>query len=247
MNRPRLPDSTFWVEPEAVGPRHIRLGEEESHHLIRVHRAITGTPFQATDGRGGFFECVLESIEPRGAVGRIVERREGWGELSRAIELLVGRPDWAAAEKVVEHGVPLGAGAFDFVVCERRGQEGPGAARLARLDRVARAGLKQSRRSRLPRILSSPSIQEAVRALGPGQRFVADPDGSPFASSLAENPQLPVQLAIGPPGDFTAEEREFLRGEDFAPISLGPSRLTTETAAIALLSLIRNSLLRSKL
>lgn len=247
MSRPRLPDSPFWVEPEAVGPRHVRLSHEESHHLVHVHRAKEGTPFQATDGQGGFFECVLESVEGRAVVGRIVERREGWGELPRAVHLLVGLPDWTAVEEVIEHGVPLGAGTFDFVVCERSGHEGPGTTRLARLERIARAGIKQSRRSRMPRILSSRSVRAAVLALPPGQRFMADPEGDPFTSGLDEDAQVPVQIAIGPPGSFTSEERGLLTASGFSTISLGPSRLTTETASIALLSLVRNSLLRSKL
>jgi len=230
-----------------VGPQRLRLSADESHHLLRVHRAREGAPFQATDGRGGFFECVLESVEGGEAVGRILARRERHGELGHGIELLVGLPDWSAVEQVVEHGVPLGASVLDFAVCERSGHEGPGEERLGRLERLARAGLKQSRRSVMPRILSSRSLVDAVRSLAPGQRFVADPDGVPFALDDHENPQPLVQLAIGPPGGFSEEERAFLRGEEFAPISLGPSRLTTETASMALISLVRNSLLRSKL
>jgi 16S rRNA (uracil1498-N3)-methyltransferase len=245
--RPRLPDSTFWVEPEAVDLQHLRLSADESHHLLRVHRAREGTPFQATDGRGGFFECVLESVEDGEAVGRIVRSRERHGELGHSIELLVGLPEWSAAEQVVEHGVPLGALLLDFVPCERSGHEGPGAVRLGRLERLARAGLKQSRRSVMPRILSSRSLPDSVRSLEPGQRFMADQEGDLFAPRVQEDPQLAVQLAVGPPGGFTEEERGFLRAEGFAPISLGPSRLTTETASVALISLVRNSLLRTKL
>jgi len=247
VKAPRLPDSPFWVEPEAVGPRHVRLSAEESHHLVHVHRAKEGTPFQATDGQGGFFECVVESVERRAVVGRIVERREGRGELGRAIELYVGLPDWTAVEKVVEHGVPLGTTRFHFVVCERSGHQGPSAERLGRLDRVARAGLKQSRRSRLPVIQSSASLRAALLALSPGQRFMADPEGVPFTPDLLKSGQPAVQIAVGPPGGFTPEESALLRSHDFSPILLGPSRLTTETASLALLSLVRNSLLRSKL
>ena len=247
MNRPRLPDSTFWVEPEAVGSQHLRLDADESHHLVRVHRARKDTPFQATDGRGGFFECVLESVEDGEAVGRILCCRERHGELGHAIELLVGLPDWSAVEQVVEHAVPLGASMLDFVACERSGHEGPGEDRLGRLERLARAGLKQSRRSVMPRIQSSRSLSAAVRSLEPGRRFVADTEGELLSPSLPEIAQLRVQLAVGPPGGFTDEERALLLSEGFLPISLGPSRLTTETASLALISLVRNSLLRTKL
>jgi 16S rRNA (uracil1498-N3)-methyltransferase len=241
-DKPRLPDTPFWVEPERVVEDRLRLSSEESHHLLHVFRAGPGTPFQATDGRGAFFECVLESVERRIAVGRILNRREGWGELDRSIQLLVGLPEWRAVEQVVEHAVPLGATAIDFVVCERSGREVLGPQRIARLDRIARAALKQSRRSRLPSLTSSPSLAGAVRELNPGARYYGDPEGHPFSNNSTERPQTPLQLAVGPSGGFTEEERRFLTEAGFSAISLGPSRLTTETACLALISLARNSL-----
>jgi len=243
LEKPRLPDTPFWVEPESVGPQHLKLSLEESHHLVRVHRAKPGTPFQATDGAGGFFECVLESVERRVAVGRIVERREDEGELPRRIEILVGMPDRRAVEQVVTHAVPLGVSSLDFVACERSERGSLGPQQLARLLRVARAALKQSRRSRLPTIGSSRSVASAAKALRVGgERFFADPEGKPFGPDFRKNPQAMIQLAVGPPGGFTESERQVLLGEEFVPIYLGPSRLTTETAVLALLGLARNPL-----
>ena len=242
MERPRLPDTPFWVEPESVGPEHLKLSPEESHHLLRVHRAKPGTPFEATDGRGGFFECVLESEERRSVVGRILSRHERRGELPRAIQLLVGLPDVRAVERVVEHGVPLGLTAIDFAVCEHSERSALGAARISRLERIARAALKQSRRSVLPSILSSPSLAQGVEALAAGARFLADPDGERFTGELGKDSQVPIQIAVGPPGGFDASERRLLLEADFSPISLGPSRLTTETACVASISLLRNAL-----
>ncbi len=242
MDKHRLPDTPFWVEPESVGEDRLRLSSEESHHLLHVFRAKEGTPFEATDGRGGFFACVLESVERRAAVGRIVERREDWGELPRPIELLVGIPEWRAVEQIVEHAVPLGATSIDLLVCERTGRDALGPQRLERLLRVARAALKQSRRSRLPELRSSGGLRSATGCLEPGERFLADPDGKPFEPRAPKSSQGPIQLAVGPPGGFSEEERRFLLDEGFASISMGPSRLTTETACLTLLSLTRNSL-----
>jgi len=243
LEKRRLPDTPFWVEPESIGPEHLKLSLEESHHLLHVHRAKPGTPFQATDGAGGFFECVLETIERRAAVGRILERRENAGELPRGIEILVGIPDRRALEQIVTHAVPLGASALDFVACERSEHGSLGPQQLARLQRIARAALKQSRRSRLPTLGSSRSVASAARSPGAaGERYFADPDGKPFAVNLPRNPQAPTRLAVGPPGGFTESERRALLDEGFVPIYLGPSRLTTETASLALLALARNSL-----
>jgi 16S rRNA (uracil1498-N3)-methyltransferase len=243
LEKRRLPDTPFWVEPASVLEQHLKLSLEESHHLLHVHRAKPGTPFQVTDGAGGFFECVLESVERRVAVGRIVERRAGQGELPRPIEVLVGMPDRRAVEQIVTHAIPLGVSALDFVACERSERGSLGPQQLTRLQRIARAALKQSRRSRLPDLGSSRSVASAVKALGAGaDRFLADPDGKPFDFNSRKNPQATTQLAVGPPGGFTESERQVLLGEGFAPIYLGPSRLTTETATLALLGLTRNSL-----
>jgi 16S rRNA (uracil1498-N3)-methyltransferase len=243
LEKPRLPDTPFWVETESVGPHHLKLSLEESHHLLHVHRAKPGTAFQATDGAGSFYECVLDSVERHAAVGRIVERREGTGELPRRIEALVGIPDRRGIEEIVSHAVPLGVSALDFVTCERSGRGGAlGPQRLARLQRIARAALKQSRRSRLPGLASSATLETAVRALGAGHRLFADPNGNPFTPGVSRTSQAPIQLAVGPPGGFTDGERRFLLDDGFSPINLGPSRLTTETAILALISLVRNSL-----
>jgi 16S rRNA (uracil1498-N3)-methyltransferase len=143
----------------------------------------------------------------------------------------------------VTHAVPLGVSALDFVACERSGRAGAlGQERLERLTRIARAALKQSRRSRLPALGSSASLEAAVRALDAGERLFADPEGKPFTPHQPKNPQAAIQLAVGPPGGFTDGERRVLLAQGFSPIYLGPSRLTTETAALALISLARNSL-----
>ncbi len=248
MEKHRLPDTPFWVDPDSVASDHLTLSPEESHHLLHVHRAREGTPFEAIDGRGNFYRCSIRSVERRAVVGRIVDHATDVGELKRPIELLVGMPDWGPIEQIVEHGVPLGVSTFDFVRCERSGRLALGNQRLARLDRIARAGLKQSRRSRLPLLRSSPSLEEAVGALRGGTRFVAHPGGrSQPEREPPESPQVSFSLAIGPPGGFLLEEYELLLGERFSPISLGPSRLTTETAALALISVVRNSFIYNEL
>jgi len=227
----RRPDTLFWVDPASVGSDRLKLSPDESHHLLRVHRAKEGTPFQAIDGEGSFFECVLESVERRAAIGRIVGRREGVGELTRTIVVLVGLPDSGDVDEVVAHGV-----------CERSGRAALKSPRLGRLGRIARAGLKQSRRTRLPEMRSSGSLGEALKHLPSGLRFAADPAGEEPTPALVKTSEDPVTLAIGPPGGYTEGERRLLQEEHFSIISLGPSRLTTETAALALISLARNSL-----
>ncbi|MGE5175989.1 MAG: RsmE family RNA methyltransferase [Hyphomicrobiales bacterium] len=240
----RRPDTPFWVDRGRVEGARLTLDPDESHHLLHVFRATPGTPFEATDGEGRLYRCTLEALDRDVAVGRVDSVSEGAGELAFSIHLLVGLPDTAAVEAIVEHAVPLGVTAIDFAVAARSGRPALEEKRLARLDRVARAAVKQSRRTRLPRVGSSPSVEAGIAALPyGGLRLVAQADGETRIETPPEGIQGAVSLAVGPPGGFIEWELGVLRGAEFAPISLGPSRLTTETASISLLAMVRNSLL----
>ena len=240
----RRPDTPFWVDPAAVSGDRLFLDPDESRHLIRVHRAAVGVEFDAVDGLGQLYHCVLDSVERGVATGRIESREVNSGELSFEIRLLIGIPDLGPVETVVEHAVPLGVTMIDFAVCARSGREPLAENRLDRLHRIARAALKQSRRTRLPDLRSSPSLEAAVAGLGAAEmRLVADPAGPTRIETPPTGIQSVVALAVGPPGGFIDWELGVLRGAECQPISLGPSRLTTETAALALTALARNSLL----
>jgi 16S rRNA (uracil1498-N3)-methyltransferase len=220
----------------------VTLDRDETHHLLHVHRAEAGASFEATDGGGTLYRCRLLDGAESGARGEIIERVANAGELPTPIRLLIGQPSAPAAEAIVEHAVPLGVAAITFVGCRQSSQPPPNASRLERLARIALAGLKQSRRTRLPLIDSADSLEEALSGVPSGARFVADPNGGPFEPGLMDPAQSPINLAVGPPGGFHREESLALREAGFVAIALGPSRLTTETAAIALLSVLRNAL-----
>jgi 16S rRNA (uracil1498-N3)-methyltransferase len=239
---PRRPDTLFWVEASAVRSDHLSLDEEESHHLLRVHRAAVGAPFVAIDGAGTAYECILESAEAGKAMGRIERSVPEMGEPPAPITLLVGLPDLGPAETVVEHAVPLGATAIDFFVAARSGRPALTESRLDRLRRVARSALKQSLRCRLPEIRSSASLESALEPLRGGLRYVADPKGGPLTSTGGSITQSHVILIVGPPGGLDDRESGVLAASGFSPISLVSNRLTTETAAVALLAVARNAL-----
>ena len=194
----------------------------------------------AVDGSGQTYECVLESVDRGVATGRVIRRTVGRGELKTPIALLVGLPDPGPTETVVVHAVPLGVSSIDFVACARSGRPALGAARLERLSRIAVSALKQSRRSRLPSIRSSASLEAGLALLDEGSRIVADPLGSPHPSNLDRSPQANISLAVGPPGGFTEQESQALRSCYFDAMSLGDSRLSTETAAIAIVAVVSN-------
>jgi 16S rRNA (uracil1498-N3)-methyltransferase len=199
------------------------------------------------DGAGKSYRCVLESVDRGVAVGRVLESRALAGEIPARITLLVGLPAPGAAEAVVTYGVPLGASVIDLVACERSGRPALSAGRLERLDRLARSALKQSRRSCLTVVRSSASVGAALDLLGPGPRLRADPAGEVPRQVALTGIEGEISIAVGPPGGFDLREAAQLVDAGFRSISLGPSRLATDAAAIALLTHARNALLLSGL
>lgn len=254
MRGARRPDTLFWVDPSRVTGSRLLLDADESRHLLRVFRAEPGLSFDATDGAGTLYHCRLVEDHHGEARAEIVAREAGAGELPGSIHVLVGLPDMHAAEAIVEHAVPLGVASIVFAACRRSGREVLSDTRLDRLRRIAVAGVKQSLRSNLPVIGAVASLGTALASGKPGLRLLADPEGGAISSLLGEGQtvlkkasQPSITLAIGPPGAFDDGEAAELRQAGFLPISLGPNRLTTETASIALLAVVRNLLLESNL
>ncbi|MEK7314591.1 MAG: RsmE family RNA methyltransferase [Candidatus Eisenbacteria bacterium] len=245
MRGTRRPDSLFWVDSTRIAGNRLSLDPDESRHLLRVFSADPGTKFDATDGAGTRYHCRLVEDHHGEARAEIVEREEGAGELPRGIDLLVGLPDGRAAEMIVEHAVPLGIASIVFVACRRSGRDELGASRLERLERIAIAGVKQSLRSKLPTLGTTTSLMAAIEVVRGGDRFVGETSGLAELRLAEEPPSPSVTLAVGPPGGFDEAEEAALRAAQFKPISLGPSRLTTETASIAILSMARNAIYRN--
>ena len=254
MRGARRPDTLFWVDASRVAGNRLSLDADESRHLLRVFRAEPGILFDATDGEGTLYHCRLAEDHHGEARAEIVSRESGAGELPGTIHLIVGLPDMHAAEAIVEHAVPLGAASIVFAACRRSGRELLSDSRLDRLERIAVAGVKQSLRSALPVLGAVASLGTALASARSGLRLVADPEGDPIESVLAKRPedlndssQPVVTMVVGPPGAFDEGEEAELRQAGFFPISLGPNRLTTETASIMLLAIVRNLLVTGKL
>ena len=243
----RRPDTLFWADSSRIAGNRLSLDPDESRHLLRVFRAEPGTPFEATDGAGTRYRCRLVEDHHGEARAEIEEREEGVGELPAPVHLLVGLPDSRAAEVIVEHAVPLGVASILFAACRRSGRDELGEAKLERLERIAIAGVKQSLRSRLPILGTTATLSAALEAAGQGPRLLADPAGPAQFTIPPEGHQAPITIAVGPPGGFDEGEEAALRASGFQRISLGPSRLTTETASIAALVTIRNAIIYNQL
>lgn len=217
--------SHFLLETVA-GPR-ILLPDDEAHHATRVLRLREGDPVSGTDGLGGLVHGKLV-FEPAPAI-EVIERLEvarPAPPLAVAFALTKGDRPELAVEKLTELGVDrIVAWTADRSVVrwnlDKRRQNGD------RFRGVARAALKQSRRSWLPSV-EDPTDLDGVIA-GANRLLVFDLGAPPLPASLSNEP---VTIVIGPEGGFSDEERELLRDADAGWTGLTGGVLRAETAAI---------------
>lgn len=212
----------------------IAIEGEEAHYLRRVVRIRPGETVTASDGRGALAELhVLEAGESVRAEVRAQRRIE------RANELTVwcGAPEGDRADWLVEKLAELGVAALQPVDAER-GRWERAEARSERWRRLAVAALRQSRSAHLLEVLPARPLEELLRAGKPaGEAWLADPAGAVFDPSQSASARQ-ATAAVGPSSGFSADELKRLEVCGFVAVRLTAARLRTETAALALSTLV---------
>jgi 16S rRNA (uracil1498-N3)-methyltransferase len=229
--------SFVFVPGLASAGGELAIGGEEARYLRRVVRVRAGERVTATDGEGTLAELVVleagDEVRTGVAALRTVAR-------PLALEAWCGAPEGDRADWLVEKLGELGVATLRLVDCER-GRWERAAQKSGRWDRLAVAALRQSRSAHRLRV--EPPVPLAGLLEGePGfaAAWLADPDGGSFAPASPEAGKL-FAAAIGPSGGFSDAECKLLRGRGFVPVRLTRSRLRTETAAVALASLVLSS------
>ncbi len=214
----------------------MRLADPElAHQLGAVLRLGPGQRVTLLDGRGGWTLATLAALSDCEAVAEPDGPLHRTGPPPLRPHLLVGAPDPAALDAVVEHAVELGAWALAVSVTVR--SQVPRVAlerRRERWEALARSGLKQSGNLFLPELSLHDGIEAALEAL-PARGWLFQQAAEPFAAGAHDGDVL---LAVGPEGDFTDGEREALLRHGLRPAALSSHTLRVETAALAALAAV---------
>ncbi|MCH7885260.1 MAG: 16S rRNA (uracil(1498)-N(3))-methyltransferase [Planctomycetes bacterium] len=220
----------------ALAPGSVVLPEEESHHAIASLRAVIGDEVILFDGAGGEASGRIERIESRQvqvAVGHISHHGR---ELPIALTIAVAMVRAHRQAYLIEKCTELGAAAIWPMTTERSVAK-PSASSVVKWRRRAIEAAKQSHRRWVPTIEPPQSF---ASTLGQVQRFdafaLAHPDGAKetlaaFLSGLRN--EASVLVWVGPEGGWTDAERDQAIRAGAAPVSLSPTVLRTETAAVA--------------
>ena len=220
----------LFYAPSLEGNR-FTLNEEESKHCIRTLRLKKGDILHLTDGNGNLFETSILDPNPKrcnvevNSIRKYYQKRNVFLHIAIAPTKNTGRFEW-----FLEKATEIGIDEITPLICKysERVQ-----IRVPRLEKVLIAAMKQSLKAYLPRLHEPVRFDTFIQLPFEGRKFIAscEPDVTIQLSTIYQKGTNALIL-IGPEGDFSKEEIVSAIKSGFIPISLGKSRLRTETAGI---------------
>ncbi len=213
------------------------LPADEAAHALRVLRLQPGDEVRLTDGQGGFYHARISECNRKRCMVEVIEQEEqaplwrGHLHLALAPTKNMDRMEWLA-EKATE----IGFDELTFLNCqwsERRIVKGE------RIEKILISAMKQSLKARLPKLNDITDFAQFVKQPVGGQKFIAhchEGEKSPLRQAL--QPGQDALVLIGPEGDFSPDEVALAVAEGFTPVTLGHTRLRTETAALVAVHLM---------
>ena len=210
----------------------IILLEDEAHHALKVLRKQQGDTIVVVDGKGGWFKTVLESDKIQNCKLRIVDKKEEFGKPNHYIHIAMAPPkSHDRAEWFVEKAVEIGIQEISFVLTKYSERNN---IKLNRIKKRAISSMKQSLKAYLPQINDMLSFGDFVKKCSNSEKYMGYlGNGDTNLLSGISKPGNNYCVLIGPEGDFILEEIELALTMGFQCISLGDSRLRTETAGLA--------------
>lgn len=207
------------------------LDETESKHCIKVLRLSEGDTIFLVDGKGGFFEAQITDTHPKKCTVRVIDKKFRYGHLNYELHIAIApvknidRFEWFL-EKCTE----IGINEITPLLCRYSERK---AIKEERLNKIITSAMKQSIKAYHPVLNPMNSFNEFIKKPFEGAKYIAHCDNGQkeLLKDLVKKGESTLIL-IGPEGDFSKEEIDSAINCGFKEISLGNSRLRTETAGV---------------
>lgn len=207
------------------------LTSEESWHCAKVLRKKLGDQITMIDGKGNFYEGNIALLSDKKCVltinsgPRTQAKRDYYLHLAIAPTKQIDRIEW-----MIEKAVEIGIDEISFIQCKNSERV---VIKPERIQKIVESAVKQSLQAFIPKINELQSVNSFLKNANADQKFLAHC----YEAEKKSIKNIPFKnksslVMIGPEGDFTLEEVKLAEENKFTALSLGPTRLRTETAGL---------------
>lgn len=207
------------------------LNEEESRHCIKVLRLQKDDDIEVIDGKGNFYHAKITVADPKKTRFAILKTQQEFGKRNHYLHIgIAPTKNIERLEWFVEKATEIGIDEITPILCQRSERK---TINHERLNKVITSAVKQSLKAYHPKLNPLTTFSTLVNEPTEAQKWMAhcmDTEKVPIKEALL--PQQKYLILIGPEGDFSPKEAEMALQNQFQAITLGNSRLRTETAAL---------------
>lgn len=221
----------FYQPDIAEDAQQIIFPRDESKHIVKVLRKKEGDLLHVTNGKGFLFVSELTLITAQQCIAKVMEVKKEktpkyYLHMAVAPTKMNDRYEW-----FLEKATEIGVMEITPIICEHSERK---VVKMDRFERVLQSAMKQSLHFTLPKLNQPVRFSEFVTDTPDGVKYIAHCEEELEKKSLQNSSKTEEKaiVLIGPEGDFSSEEIEMAKENGWNPVSLGSTRLRTETAAI---------------
>ena len=217
----------FFIEnPES----EIVLSKEESKHATKVLRKKEGDILNFTDGKGGFYKAEITIADTKKCRLQIISSEQKPKQHNYHLHIAIApTKNMDRYEWFLEKATEIGIDEITPIICDHSERK---VLKTERCNRILLSAIKQSLKFHLPKLNEAMPLKDFLELDFEGNKYIAHCEKSDKLELKNEKLEEKTLILIGPEGDFSPAEIEIAMQNQFKAISLGESRLRTETAGL---------------
>lgn len=221
----------FYNSDISANDKQFTFDKTESRHIVKVLRKKDGDILHITNGKNQLFTVKIILANDKKCLVEIINsetKRKPWNyylHIAIAPTKNNDRLEWFL-EKVTEIGIDE----ITPIICDNSERK---VLKTERLQKIVQSAMKQSLKFNIPKLNEAIKFSEFIKHNTKDDLFIAhceEADKKSLAKEL--KPNTSSTIMIGPEGDFSSKEIEIALANNFIPVTLGESRLRTETAGV---------------
>ena len=220
----------FYNSEIKSGDKTFTFDKEESKHIIKVLRKQEGHKIHITNGLGFLFISEITLGLEKKCEVKITEEQFSkptcfYTHVAVAPTKMHDRLEW-----FLEKATEIGIHEITPIICEHSERK---VYKIDRAEKIIQSAMKQSNQYYLPKINEAITLSEFIKKNHDGAKFIAhceETDKKSFSKEIEKN--KPITILIGPEGDFSTKEIKLALENNYIPVTMGNTRLRTETAAL---------------